>query len=97
MRNLQLREMTKDELLQKKLEIEEGLFNLRMQKSFKEIENPLRLRTLRKDLARINTILREDELKIKLLSTVQKKEETPERKALEEEDVTKEQKEGKDR
>lgn len=97
MRNLQLREMTKDELLQKKLEIEEELFNLRMQKAFKEIENPLRLRTLRKDLARINTILREDELKIRLLSTVQKREETPERKELEEEDVTEEQKKSKDR
>lgn len=90
MRKLQLREMTKDELLQKKLEIEEELFNLRMQKAFKEIENPLRLRTLRKDRARINTVLREDELKIKLLSTLQKKEETPEKKELEEEDVTEE-------
>jgi large subunit ribosomal protein L29 len=97
MRNLQLREMTKDELLQKRLEIEEELFNLRMQKAFKEIENPLRLRTLRKDLARINTILREDELKIKLLSTVQKKDETPERKELKEEDVPEEQKKSKDR
>jgi large subunit ribosomal protein L29 len=97
MRKLQLREMTRDELLQKRLEIGEELFNLRMQKAFKEIENPLRLRTLRRNLARINTILREDELKIKRLSTEQKKEKTPERKALEEEDVTEEQKEGKDR
>jgi large subunit ribosomal protein L29 len=97
MKSLQLREMTRDELLQRRLEIEEELFNLRMQKAFKEIENPLRLRTLRKDLARINTILREDELKIKLLSTEQKKEETSERKDTEEKDVTEEQKKDKDR
>jgi large subunit ribosomal protein L29 len=94
---LQLREMTRDELLQRKLEIDEGLFNLRMQKAFKEIENPLRLRTLRKELARINTILREDELKIKLLSSERKKEEIPEGKDLEEKDVSEKQKKDKDR
>jgi large subunit ribosomal protein L29 len=92
MKILQLREMTREELLQKKLEIEEELFNLRMQKAFKEIENPLRLRTLGKDLARINTILREDELKIRLLSSEHKKEETKERKDPEEKDVAEEQK-----
>ena len=97
MKSLQLREMTRDELLQRRLEIEEELFNLRMQKAFKEIENPLRLRTLRKDLARINTILREDELNIRPLSTEQKKEETSERKDTEEKDVTEEQKKDKDR
>jgi large subunit ribosomal protein L29 len=97
MKSLQLREMTRDELLQRKLEIEEELFNLRMQKAFKEIENPLRLRTLRKDLARINTILREDELNIRPLSTEQKKEETSERKDTEEKDVTEKQKKDKNR
>jgi large subunit ribosomal protein L29 len=64
MRKEQLREMTKDELLQRKLEAEEELFNLRLQKASKELDNPLRVRVLRKELARINTILREDELKM---------------------------------
>lgn len=89
MKTPQLREMTKDELIQKKLEIEEELFNLRMQKAFKELENPLRLRVLGRDLARINTVLREDELEIRLLSTQQKKEETPGRDKSEEKNVTK--------
>jgi large subunit ribosomal protein L29 len=68
MKKEQMRELTRDELLQKKLETEEELFNLRLQKASKELDNPLRLRVLRKELARINTILRENELKIKTLA-----------------------------
>jgi len=68
MKKEQMRELTRDELLQKKLETEEELFNLRLQKASKELDNPLRLRVLRKELARINTTLREDELKIKTLA-----------------------------
>jgi large subunit ribosomal protein L29 len=68
MKKEQMRELTRDELLQKKLETEEEFFNLRLQKVNKELDNPLRLRVLRKELARINTILREDELKIRALA-----------------------------
>jgi large subunit ribosomal protein L29 len=52
--------MTKEELLQKKHEMIDELFNLQMRKSLKELENPLRLRTLRRDIARIETALTED-------------------------------------
>jgi large subunit ribosomal protein L29 len=69
MKKEQMRELTRDELHQKKLEVEEEFFNLRLQKASKELDNPLRLRTLRRELARINTILREDELKIRTLAT----------------------------
>ncbi len=55
-----LRDFTKEELLQKKHEMIEELFNLQMRKSLKELENPLRLRTIRRDLARIETVLTED-------------------------------------
>jgi large subunit ribosomal protein L29 len=55
-----LRDMTKEELLQKKHELKDDLFNLRLRKSLKELENPLRLRTLKRDIARIETILTED-------------------------------------
>ena len=68
MKKEQMRQLSRDELLQKKLETEEELFNLRLQKASKELDNPLRLRVLRKELARINTILREDELKIRALA-----------------------------
>ena len=69
MKKEQMRELTRDELHQKKLEVEEEFFNLRLQKASKELDNPLRLRTLRRELARINTIMREDDLKIRTLAT----------------------------
>ena len=64
----QIRDMTKDEILQRKVEIEEELFNLRLQKSTKQLDNPLKLRTLGRDLARIRTALREDELDLRKLA-----------------------------
>lgn len=73
MKKEQMRELTRDELLQRKLETEEEIFNLRLQKATKELDNPLRLKMLRKELARINTILREDDLKIKTLAIGDKK------------------------
>ncbi len=81
-----LRDFTKEELLQKKHEIIEELFNLKMRKSLKELENPLRLRTLRRDIARIETVLTEDakgirkivDSAVSILSNADKKE--PEKK-----------------
>jgi len=72
MKPVQLRELTRDELVQKKLEIEEELFNLRLQRKIRQLDSPLRLRILRRDIARINTILQEDELGIRPLATVEK-------------------------
>ena len=61
MRVEELRELTREELEQKCRELGEEQFNLAMRKSFKELDNPVRLRHLRRDIARIKTILREDE------------------------------------
>ncbi len=69
MKKEQMRELIREELLQRKSEMEEEQFNLRLQKASKELDNPLRLRILRRDLARINTILKEDALKIRPLAT----------------------------
>ena len=68
MKKEQMRELTKDELLQRQSEIEQEMFSLRMQKSSKELDNPLKVRVLRREIARINTILREDEKKIRPLA-----------------------------
>ena len=57
-----LRDLSREEVLQKKIEIEEELFNLRLKKKTKQAQNPVRERTLRRDRARILTLLREDEL-----------------------------------
>jgi large subunit ribosomal protein L29 len=41
------------------------LFNLRLRRGAQELPNPLRMRTLRRDIARVKTVLREDELNIR--------------------------------
>jgi large subunit ribosomal protein L29 len=69
MRVEELRELTREELVLKKRELDEERFNLNMRKSFKELDNPLRLRHLRRDIARINTVLREDDLGLRGLAT----------------------------
>ncbi len=68
----QIRDLTKDEVEQKRLELEEELFNLRLKARTKQEQNPVRIRTLRKDLARIRTVLREEELGIGHLSEASK-------------------------
>ncbi len=85
MKKEQMRELTREELQQRKSETEEELFNLGLQKAGKELDNPLRLRILKRDLARINTILREDELKIQPLASQEEKVSSSEEKEEKEE------------
>ncbi len=63
-----LREMTREELLQKKLEFEEETFNLNMRRSLKQLDNPLRLRQVGRDIAKVLTVLNEDKLGIRKLA-----------------------------
>ena len=56
MKTSELRNMTLEELTQKENDLRKELFNLRFQQATGEIENPMRIRTLRKDIARILTI-----------------------------------------
>ena len=55
----ELRQMTIDELKQEEGNLRKELFNLRFQKTTGEIENPLRIRYVRKDIARILTVINE--------------------------------------
>ncbi len=63
-----LRELTRQELLHKKSDLVDELFNLKMRQSIKSLDNPLRLRTCRREIARINTVLTEDERGIRKLA-----------------------------
>ena len=63
-----LRDLTYDEVLQKKSEISKEIFNLRVRQATRQIDNPLKIRELRRDLARVNTILTEHEKKIRPLA-----------------------------
>jgi large subunit ribosomal protein L29 len=58
----QLRELSKDELEERLTETKEELFNLRFQNATGQIDNYKRIGELRKDVARIKTLLREQEL-----------------------------------
>ena len=62
MKGKDLNELTKEELLKKKKDTKEELFNLRFQHSTGQLENTARLRLLKKDVAKIETILRQKEL-----------------------------------
>jgi large subunit ribosomal protein L29 len=52
----ELRAMTIDELGQKEQDLRKELFNLRFQQATGEIENPMRIRIVKKDIAKVLTI-----------------------------------------
>jgi len=51
-----LRDLTADELIQREADLRKELFNLRFQQATGEIENPMRIRAVRKDIVRVLTI-----------------------------------------
>ena len=60
----ELREVSEDDLMTKLREAKEELFNLRFQAATGQLENHGRLRAVRRDIARIYTVMRERELGI---------------------------------
>ncbi|MDD2400780.1 MAG: 50S ribosomal protein L29 [Clostridia bacterium] len=58
-----LRDLTQEELGNKIIELKEELFNLRFQLATGQLENPMRLREVRKTIARTHTVIRERELR----------------------------------
>jgi large subunit ribosomal protein L29 len=58
-RGTQLRNHTVDELEVKLKQMREELFNLRFRNSVQQLDNPLRLREARRDIARLETVLSE--------------------------------------
>jgi large subunit ribosomal protein L29 len=63
-----LRELSREELEQKIADHKEEVFNLRLSRNTKELDNPIRLRELRREMARIKTILSEDILGVRKLA-----------------------------
>lgn len=55
MKSSDLRAMTIDELVQKENDLRKELFNLRFQQATGEIENPMRIHAVRKDIVRVLT------------------------------------------
>lgn len=59
MKASEIRELTLEELSQREEDISEELFNLKFQLATSQLENKMRVRQVRRDLARIKTIMRE--------------------------------------
>jgi large subunit ribosomal protein L29 len=59
MKVAEIRDLTVDDLQAREKELDDQIFRLRIQKSMGQLEAPAKVRLLRKDLARIKTILRE--------------------------------------
>ena len=54
-----LREMNPDELRGKERELQEQLFRLRFQKSLGQLDNALKIRETRRDIARVKTVIKQ--------------------------------------
>ncbi len=65
MKTKELHELTVDELNTKLNELKEELFNLRFRHAIGQLENPASLKTCRKNIAKVKTILRARELQVK--------------------------------
>jgi large subunit ribosomal protein L29 len=59
MKAAEIRELSVNELQQKVQELDDQLFRLRIQKSMGQLESASKLRPMRRDLARIKTVLRQ--------------------------------------
>ncbi|MBR7071034.1 MAG: 50S ribosomal protein L29 [Clostridia bacterium] len=59
----EIRENTLPELNEKLAKLKDELFHLRFQLAINQLENPMRIVAVKKDIARVKTIIREQELK----------------------------------
>jgi large subunit ribosomal protein L29 len=58
---LTIRDLSPDEIKTRVSELREELFNLRFRNSMKQLDNPLKIREGRREMARLLTVLREKE------------------------------------
>jgi len=61
MKPKEIRELNVEQLKQQLISKEEELFNLKIQLATKQLENPMKIREARRNVARLKTILREKE------------------------------------
>ncbi len=59
MKAAELRDLAPEELGARERDLTDQLFRMRIQKSMGQLENPDKIRTMRRDLARVKTVLRQ--------------------------------------
>jgi large subunit ribosomal protein L29 len=62
MKASELKELTAEELLKRERDLKEEMFNLRFQHSTGQLDNTARLKQVKKDIARLETVLRQKAL-----------------------------------
>jgi large subunit ribosomal protein L29 len=62
MKSAEIRELSTDEMTARIEQLQEEMFRLRFRRATMEIENPMLLRTIKRDIARLKTVLHEREL-----------------------------------
>ena len=62
MKASEIRELTADELNTKLQDLKAELFNLRFQLAINQLDNPMRISAVKRDIARVKTVIRENEL-----------------------------------
>ena len=62
MKATEIRELSVEELEVKLTDLKKDLFNLRLQNATNQLDNPTRIAEVKRDIARVNTILREHQL-----------------------------------
>ena len=58
----EVRKMSASELESKLVDLKKDLFNLRLQHATNQLDNPVRIAEVKKDIARVKTVIREQEL-----------------------------------
>jgi len=62
MKARELRDLTFEELVRKEGDLKEELFNLRFRLATGQLDNPMTIKAVRKDMARVKTVIRQKEL-----------------------------------
>ena len=63
MKAVEIRDLSRNELEVRLVDLKKDLFNLRMQHAVNQLENPIRIADVKHDIARVKTVIREQELK----------------------------------
>ncbi|MBD3168249.1 MAG: 50S ribosomal protein L29 [candidate division Zixibacteria bacterium] len=73
MHTREIRDMALEEIEDRLNDLQEELFNLKFRRAIQQLENPLKIRVLRREIARLKTILNEHEKGIRKLEATTEK------------------------
>ena len=62
MKAKELRDLTYDELVKKESDLQAELFNLRFRLATGQLDNPMMIKSVRKDMARVKTVIRQKDM-----------------------------------